>query len=110
MVLHLAACQVRLRLWLGDVETAARWAEGDPATLGHEMPETLPLYLREVQQISLARVHLARQDAGRALAALDGLEEQALAAGRLAQAIEICLLQALAWQAQGDIGRRHRVL
>jgi LuxR family maltose regulon positive regulatory protein len=102
MVIHLVSRQVRLRLWLDEVETAARWAEGDPATLHHELPEKLPVYLREVQQISLARVHLARQETARALMTLKGLEEQARAAGRLAQAIEICLLKALAWQAQGE--------
>ncbi len=102
MVLHLASYQVRLRLWLGDVEMAARWAEADPATLKREMPERLPIYLREVQQISLARVHLARQQPEQALATLAGLEEQAHTAGRLAQAIEICLLKALVWQAQAE--------
>lgn len=87
---------------MGDVETAARWAEGDPATIKREMSETLPIYLREVQRISLARVHLARQETEQALATLEGLEQQAQAAGRLAQAIEIALLRALAWQAQGE--------
>jgi LuxR family maltose regulon positive regulatory protein len=101
MVLHLASCQVRLRLWLGDVETAARWAENDPAVIKREMPDTLPVFLREVQQISVARVYLARGETEQALATLEGLEEQAQAAGRLAQAIDICLLKALAWQAQG---------
>jgi LuxR family maltose regulon positive regulatory protein len=101
MVLHLIRSQVRLRLWLRDVETAARWAEGDPVTLKREMPEVLPRYLREVQQISLAWVHLARGEIDQVLAALEGLEEKARAAGRLAQAIETCLLKALAWQAEG---------
>jgi LuxR family maltose regulon positive regulatory protein len=101
MVLHLASCEVRLRLWLGDVETAARWAEGDPSTIKRGMPEILPMYLREVQQISLARVQVARQETERALKTLEGLEEQAQAAGRLAQAIQICLLKALAWQSEG---------
>jgi LuxR family maltose regulon positive regulatory protein len=102
MVLHLASRQVQVRLWLGDEETAARWAEGDPETLSHEIPEALPIYLHEVRQISLARVHLGRRETGRALTTLAGLEKQALAAGRLAQAIEICLLKALARQAQGE--------
>jgi len=102
MILHLAAYQVRLRLWLDDLETAARWAEGDPATVKREMPETLPIYLREVQRISLARVYLARQETEQALATLEGLAAQAQAAGRLAPAIESCLLQALAWHAQGE--------
>jgi LuxR family maltose regulon positive regulatory protein len=102
IVLHLASYQVRLRLWLGDVETAARWAEVDPSIIKREIPETLPIYLREVQQISLSRVHLARGEAGRVLATLDVLEEQAQAAGRLAQAIQISLLKALAWQSEGE--------
>jgi LuxR family maltose regulon positive regulatory protein len=102
MVLHLTSCQVRLRLWLGDVETAARWAEGDPAVLRREMPDSLPAFLREVQRISRARVHLARGEPEQTLARLEGLEDQAQAAGRLAQAIDICLLKALAWQAQEE--------
>jgi LuxR family maltose regulon positive regulatory protein len=102
MILHLASCQVRLWLCLGDVEMAARWAKGDPDTIKREMPETLPFYLCEVQQISLAWVDLARQETEQALATLEGLDEQAQAAGRLAQVIEICLLKALALQALGE--------
>jgi LuxR family maltose regulon positive regulatory protein len=101
MVLHLVRSQVRLCLWLGDVEAASRWAEGDPATIKRERLRTLPAYLREVQQIALAWVHLARKEPDQAMAALEGLEQQARAAGRLAQAIEIGVLRALAWQAQG---------
>jgi LuxR family maltose regulon positive regulatory protein len=102
MVLHLAAYQVRLRLWLGDVEAAARWAWGEPATLRREVPDPLPNYLREVQRISRAWVHLARRETEQALLALAGLEERASATGRLAHAIEIALVTALARQAQGD--------
>jgi LuxR family maltose regulon positive regulatory protein len=47
-------------------------------------------------------VQLARGEAEPALTTLQGLEEQARAAGRQAQAIEIVLLTALAWQALGD--------
>jgi LuxR family maltose regulon positive regulatory protein len=101
MVLQLASCQVRVRLWLGDVEAAARWAEGDPAVIRREMPGTLPLYLRGVGRISLTRVQLARGETEQALATLEGLADEAEAGGRLAQAIETCLLEALAWQAQG---------
>ena len=102
MILHLASCQVRLRLAMGDVETAARWAIGDPVLTRREKPSTLPLYLQEVQQISLARVDLARQNTEGVLASLTGLEEQSLAAGRKAQAMETCLLTALAQQARGE--------
>jgi LuxR family maltose regulon positive regulatory protein len=65
------------------------------------MPERLPTYLDEVRRISMARLHLARQEVGRALAALAGLEAQARAAGRGAQAMEVALLEALARQAEG---------
>jgi LuxR family maltose regulon positive regulatory protein len=102
MVIHLAARQVRLRLWLGDVETAARWAQGDPATVKLEILENLPLYLREVQQISLARVCLARGETEKALAILDRLRPQAEAAGLCHPASEISLLKAVALGAQGD--------
>jgi LuxR family maltose regulon positive regulatory protein len=102
MILHLASCQVRLWLCLGNVEMAARWAKGDPAIIKREMPDTLPIYLQEVQKISLAWVHLARQETEQVLATLEGFEEQAQAAGRLAQVIEICLLKALALQARGE--------
>jgi LuxR family maltose regulon positive regulatory protein len=102
MLVHLASCQVRVRLWLGDIDSAVRWAEGEADVLQGGIPESLPLYLREVLQISRTRVHLTRGEPQRALTMLAGLEAQAKAAGRLAQAIEICLLQALAWQALGD--------
>jgi LuxR family maltose regulon positive regulatory protein len=102
MVIHLAACQVRFRLALGDVEAASRWAEGDPATLKHEIPENLPGYLREVHQTSLARVYLARGETEKALETLEPFQAQAEAAGRMAHVIQICLIKALASQAKGD--------
>lgn len=102
IIIHQASRQVRLALWLGDVETAARWATGDPLNIKREISENLPLYLREVQQIALARVHLARGETEKALATLDRWHAQAQAAGRMAQVLEICLVKALALQAQGD--------
>ena len=102
LVVHLASRRVRFALWLNDIEAAAHWAHNPQDILNCEPPGELPEYLREVQQISWARVHLARGDAAAALATLDGLEGQAQAAGRRAQAIETALLSALAWQAQGQ--------
>jgi LuxR family maltose regulon positive regulatory protein len=102
LVMHLASCRVRFALWLGDVEAAAQWAQDPQAILNCEPAGQLPEHLYEVQQISRARVHLTRGDATAALATLDGLEEQAQSAGRRAQAIEISLLTALAWQAQAS--------
>jgi LuxR family maltose regulon positive regulatory protein len=102
MVIHLASSQVRVRLALGDVETASQWAEGDPARLKHGATENLPLYLREVHQISLARVLLARGETENALATLEPLQAQAGAAGRAAHVIQIYLFKALAFQAKGN--------
>jgi LuxR family maltose regulon positive regulatory protein len=102
LIIHQAACQVRLRLWLGDVEAASRWAEGELSLLKREIPEDLPVFLREVQQIALARVSLARGKAEEALEMLDRLHPQAEAAGRMARVMEICLLKALSLQSQGD--------
>jgi LuxR family maltose regulon positive regulatory protein len=100
LIVHYACCQVRLRLWLGDVATASLWANGEAAEIQGTLPENLPTYLDELQQISQARVQLACGEPARALATLKGLDTQAQAAGRLAQVIEICLVKALAQQAQ----------
>jgi LuxR family maltose regulon positive regulatory protein len=101
-VIHLLACQVRTRLWLGDVETALQWAEGNAATVQGELPEPLPIFLREIQRVALARVYLARGEIERALATVEDVDHQAQAAGREARVIEIGLLRALAYQAQGN--------
>jgi LuxR family maltose regulon positive regulatory protein len=100
LIIHQASCQVRLRLWLGDVETAARWAEGSLASIKRRLPETLPIFLHEMQQVSLARVYLAQGRTGEALAVCDQLHSQAEAAGRMARVVEICMLKALALQAR----------
>jgi len=100
-IIDLLSCQVQTKLWLGDVEAALGWARGEPALTKRELPKALPIFLSEIQQISLARVYLAQGEPEQALAALDGLEQQAQEAGRSAHVIEICLLQALAWYALG---------
>jgi LuxR family maltose regulon positive regulatory protein len=97
MTVSLAWYQVRLRLLLGDVDTAFRWAKGDKMPLEH-----LPTVLREVQQVSLARVYLAQEELEKVLAIYDRLCVPAQAAGRMARVIEISLLKALALQARGE--------
>jgi LuxR family maltose regulon positive regulatory protein len=106
IALQLADYQVRLQLLRGDVETAARWIEGD--TLVARFPDsqgppfdTLPPVLSEVYQVALARVHLARGEWDRVQAIYEQVHDAARDAGRMARAIEISLLQALALQAQG---------
>jgi LuxR family maltose regulon positive regulatory protein len=61
----------------------------------------LPAPFREGQQILQARVDLGRGQTDLALAILDQLEPAAEAAGRFGRVIEICLLKALALEAQG---------
>jgi len=102
LIIHRASCQVRLRLWLGDVGTASLWANGNAAAIQGTLPQTLPIYLHELQQISRARVYLARGETEHTLVILQGLDAQAQAAGRMAQVIETCLVRALALQAQGS--------
>ncbi len=102
MIVHQIACQVRFRLWSGDLAGAWRWATADPSIVGRELDRRLPAYLAEVQQIALAKVHLARDEAIEALAVLDGLLPGALANGRRARVAEIYLYRALTLQRMGD--------
>ena len=75
--------------------TAIRWAR-DYCQYGATE------YLREFEDLTLARVFLAEEDPAEALALLDALLSPAEAAGRGGRVIEILVLQALARQAQGD--------
>jgi LuxR family maltose regulon positive regulatory protein len=108
IALQLADYQVRLQLMRGDVETAARWIEGDavaarfPDSQGPPF-DALPPVLAEVYQIAMARVHLARGEWERVQAIHDRVCDVTQRAGRMARAIEISLLQALALQARGQI-------
>jgi LuxR family maltose regulon positive regulatory protein len=103
LIIHQAACQVRHRLWLGDVETASRWAEGELSLIKRKVSGDMPAFLREVRQIALARVGLAQGKTEQALGILDRLHPQVEAAGRMARVLEICLLKALCLQSEGDI-------
>ncbi|MGD9099891.1 MAG: LuxR C-terminal-related transcriptional regulator, partial [Anaerolineae bacterium] len=102
MAVTLAWYQVRLQLLLGDVELAARWARGEAITPPVSF-ENLPTILHEVQQVALARVHLAQGQPGQVLAIYERLCAPAQAAGRMARVIEMSLLKALALQAQGQV-------
>jgi LuxR family maltose regulon positive regulatory protein len=102
MKLHQVGCWVRLMLWRGDVVGAERWATGDPTVLKTEIPDSLPAYLREVQQILVARVQLAQGETKTALEILEHWQPHAKTAGRMTQFVEICVLKALGLQAQGD--------
>jgi LuxR family maltose regulon positive regulatory protein len=81
------------RLWLaqGKLEEASRWAAGYC-----QVGETE--YLREFEDLTLARVLLAEANPGQALHVLNRLQSPAEAAGRMGHVIEILALKALALQ------------
>jgi LuxR family maltose regulon positive regulatory protein len=104
LVARAAAAQARLALAQGQSEAAVRWAEAS----GLDPDDADLRYLRETEYLTLARVLIAPQQ-GRArpslagaLRLLDRLREVAERGARMSSVIEIELLRALAFQAQGD--------
>ena len=91
------AQRARLLLAQGDLTGAARWTTEVRLSADDE-----PDYPREPGHLVLARVLLARGEAGRALALLDRLHAAAAAQDRAGSLIEIGALRALALAAGGD--------
>jgi len=91
------AQRARLLLAHGDIAAAARWTQERDLGVGDE-----PDYPREPEYLVLARVQLAQNQPGPALALLERLRAAATAHGRTGSVIEIQALQALALAAAGD--------
>ncbi|HEX3307710.1 MAG TPA: LuxR C-terminal-related transcriptional regulator, partial [Streptosporangiaceae bacterium] len=91
------AQRARLLLARGEVAAAARWTI--ERGLG---PDDEPAYPREPEYLVLARVLLARDRPGPALALLDRMLAAAAAQDRAGSIIEIQALRALALAAAGD--------
>ena len=89
--------RVRLLLAQGDVAAAAQWAEQSGLNETDE-----PDYPREPGYLTLARVLLAQDRPGPALALLDRLHATAAAQGRTGSLIETGALRALALAASGQ--------
>jgi LuxR family maltose regulon positive regulatory protein len=89
-----SAYQARIWLALGNVDEAIQWAR-DYRQAGETE------YLREFEDVTLARVLLTGNEVDEALALLDSLLSSAEAAGRQGGVIEIQALRALALQALG---------
>jgi LuxR family transcriptional regulator, maltose regulon positive regulatory protein len=96
----------RARLWVraGDLAAARRWARERGLT-----PHEDVTYLREYEQITLARILLAEwalsRDPGTvtdAIRLLERLREAAKAGGRVGATVEVAVLTALARDAAGD--------
>ncbi len=100
-----AALKVRLWLRQGDLGAALAWARDQDLSATDDLS-----CLREFEHITLARMLLAGYQGGHdqhsllmALELLARLRQAAEAGGRVRNAIEILLLQALAHQLQGDM-------
>ena len=91
------ARRARLLLAQGDLPAAARFAPENG--LG---PDDEPRYAREPGHLVLARILLAQDRPGQALALLDRLHAAAVAQGRTGSLIEIGALRALGLAAAGD--------
>ena len=91
------ARRARLLLAQGDLAAATRFAQDND--LG---PDDEPAYTRESGHLVLARVLLAQDRSGQALALLDRLHAAAIAQGRTGSLIEIGALRALALAATGE--------
>ena len=97
VVTPVATYQARLSLAQGDVASAARWAQEQGIGVDDKLS-----YQHEVDYITLARLHIAQDDADESVGLLQCLLETAEAGGRISRVIEILLLQALSLQAQGN--------
>ena len=91
------AQRARLQLAQGDLAAAARWAQ--QRGLG---PDDEPSYPREPEYLILARVLLAQDRPGAALALLKRLHAAAFSQDRAGSLIEIQALQALVLAASGE--------
>ena len=91
------AQRARLLLAQGDLAGAARWAQGSGLRPGDGAR-----YFREPGHLVLARVLLAQDRPGQALALLDRLHAAAATQYRAGSLIEIGALRALALAASGD--------
>ena len=94
------AQRARLLLAQGDLAAAARWTQENGLSQDDE-----PDYPSEQAHLALARVLLAQDRPGPALALLDRLHAAAAAQDRTGSLIEIGALRALALAASGDADR-----
>lgn len=98
---YVAAMAVRVHLAEGDLESAARWAEGCEKRASGERV-TLPFYTGETEAGSLGRVLLARGKPEEAVVALSAHLDQAEAQRRYGSVIDLEIVHALALDRCGD--------
>lgn len=98
------AHQARLWLLQGELDAASAWARALERDREHvtEREYGPPTYVREWEDIVLARVYLAEQRAHDALQLLDQIDEAAEAEGRKSRLLEILVLQVVAHYGLGN--------
>ena len=95
-----AAMRARLQLLQGDLGAALHWAEASGLALDDEVN-----FPREMAQLTLARVYIVAGRAATVLLLLDRLLAHAESNARMHSAIEILVVQALAYDALDDRAR-----
>jgi LuxR family maltose regulon positive regulatory protein len=104
--IRLAACRVRLWLAQDNVEAAARWMQKDWLELARNSTDDSagqPDELFQVESLTRARLLVTQDKPAEALALLAPLLKRAEETERTGRVLEILVLQALAFQAQGDL-------
>jgi LuxR family maltose regulon positive regulatory protein len=100
--IYAAALQARLWASLGELEAAWQWVEKRGFAEGDDGGS--PLYqMREVEQVTLARIYLAQGRFERVLEVLRPLHRSAEELERWGTMIEILTLESLALQASGNL-------
>lgn len=93
-------CQVQLWIAQGNPSAASAWARSRGLTNDDELN-----FVQEPQYRAFARVLIAERDYAGALKLLVRLSQQARHAGRKRHEIQADVLQAIAWQAHGNMQR-----
>jgi len=97
----------RLRMWLaqGNLEAMAGWAREQALDPHDEIA-----YPRQIAYLTLARILIAENRTETALSMLERLMVQVEALGQMGRALEVLILQSLAFDQQGDTLRALAVL
>ena len=95
------------RIWLvqDNMEAATQWAHEHEKNIDGGIP-----FLREIENIVLARVYIAQGRLDEAIDLLQHLRESAEMGGRISKAIEIMILQSLSYQARDETDQAVSVL